>query len=95
MTKDEIEKGRAAYEARQQDFRWDVWLIAHGAELLALAEEARWRDVAEELPEGDCYVLAAEPSGNVDIRLFYDGRWASNKEKPTHWRPLKAKGPER
>lgn len=104
MTREELEKGRrllGAYDAAL--FRAShgslvglsdgaraltEWLLDHAPKLLSLAEEARWREVETELPEGDGYVFATEPSGMVNVRLFYDGRWASNKEKPTHWRPL-------
>lgn len=113
MTREELEEGRAlltefrTYEAQaianghspeMLGAEIEGWLLDHAAELLFLAEEARWRSVAEEPPELFATVLvpADENNDHVAAYLSHSGVWCACEtesplmpsEVPTHWRPL-------
>jgi hypothetical protein len=105
VTREELEEGRRLWSRRDlNQFPFEKWLLTHAAELLSLAEEARWRSVTEEPPELFATVLvpADENNDHVAAYLSHSGVWCACEtesplmpsEVPTHWRPL-PKGPER
>lgn len=108
MTREELEYGLKQFErskhSRSAGEDFEEWMWDHIEELLSLAEEARWRSVAEEPPELFATVLvpADENNDHVAAYLSHSGVWCACEtesplmpsEVPTHWRPL-PKGHER
>lgn len=106
MTREELEEARQLLAECRDGLCTDrsvrVWFLEHAAELLSLAEEARWRSVTEEPPELFATVLvpADENNDHVAAYLSHSGVWCACEtesplmpsEVPTHWRPL-PKGP--
>lgn len=117
MTREELEEGRAlltefrTYEAQaianghspeMLGAEIEGWLLDHAAELLFLAEEARWRSVAEEPPQTNTWVCAVNDTVVVSgfVCCTGPGTWISyhgghSIPTPTHWRPLAKRPGER
>lgn len=113
MTKEEIEEGKALIDSCVRDSSgWDSqvkssydaeqWLKRHAVELLALAEEARWRSVAEEPPPTWRNVIGIVNEQIITVYVDSTGKWVEGStglaryldHEPSHWRPLPRFGGE-
>lgn len=81
------------------------WLFDHADELIALAEEERWKDVAECVPENGTLVLVydGESVSLAELHPISGVGWGGRMwiapggaatSLPTHWRPLPRFGGE-
>lgn len=101
MTREEIEEGRKLFDAHIElesetvTAYWDGWIAKHFDALLALAEEARWREVETEPPPFSTTLLGYDRFyekvktcswGPNDRRLVFDD--GDDDCDIVKWRPL-------
>lgn len=101
MTREELEEGRrlralagSLHIDTIAQARFSRWLFDNSEALLSLAEEARWRDFADE-PPGVSRFLGIRAGCIEEYEIEEDGEITWNggspvktEYLPTHWRPL-------
>jgi hypothetical protein len=90
-------RGENAFEIVQRGDAWEAWFNTHASELLALAEEARWRVWIDEKPEREVPFMATFTSSPVAsvyiVELDETGQLRHDhgsrcRDEPAYWRPL-------